>query len=111
VPRSVWGLLPERWIRDLRVFPLAVERGARHATIVVAMAHPGDLAAIDHVAFATGMRVRAVGTSPEAIDRAIAAHLGAEGPPVPEDEITVSPPGSGSTVPRSRPWFVSPRDL
>jgi hypothetical protein len=73
------------------------------------MAHPGDLAAIDHVAFATGMRVRAVAARPEAIDRAIAAHLGPEPPAGPEGEAAPSAPERGTALPRPQAWFVSPR--
>src|SRR5512135_672181 len=109
VPRSVWSLLPERWIRALRAFPVAVEGDGRRAALVVAMADPGDLAAIDDVAFATGMRVRAVAASPEAIDRAIAAHLGPEEPPGTEGEASRSAPGRGAALPRPQAWFVSPR--
>ncbi len=109
VPRSVWSLLPERWIRALRAFPVALEGIGRHTTLVVAMSDPGDLAAIDDVAFATGMRVRAVAVSPEAIDRAIAAHLGPERPPGPEGEASRPAPGRGTALPRPQPWFVSPR--
>jgi hypothetical protein len=111
VPRSVWSLLPARWIRALGAFPIAVARGARRTTIVVAMAHPGDLAAIDDIAFATGMDVRVVAASREAIDRAIATHLGPEEPPGPDGEVPSRAPEPGNALPRAQSWFVSPRGL
>jgi hypothetical protein len=111
VPRSVWGLLPPRWIRALRAFPLAVEHGARQSTIVVAMARPGDLAAIDDISFATGMHVRVLPASDEAIERAIAAHLGSSEPPGPTPRHE---PPEGRREPdgtAGRAWFVSPRGI
>jgi hypothetical protein len=46
--------------------------------MVVAMANPDDLTAIDDIASATGMRVRAISATKEEIDRAIAVHLDAK---------------------------------
>jgi hypothetical protein len=43
--------------------------------IVVAMDRPDDLAAIDHIVFATGLRVKVVPATETEIDRAIAVHL------------------------------------
>lgn len=80
IPRSIWGLLQPRWIRTLRAFPVAVERGFHGPTIVVAMANPDDLAAIDHIVFATGLRVNVIPVSEKEIDRAIAVHLDSKGP-------------------------------
>jgi hypothetical protein len=75
----------------------------------VAMAQPGDLAAIDDVAFATGMRVRVVPASPEAVDRAIEAHLGRSWAAQRADAI-LPPATEIATAPASgQPWFVSPR--
>ena len=99
VPRSVWGLLAKRLMLSLRAFPIAVDPGERHPTLVVAMAHPDDLSATDDIAFSTGMRVKAVAVSDEEITRAIAVHVEGSGPPhadpievpvIPEDEVTLS---------------------
>lgn len=79
IPQSIWGLLSPRWIRALKAFPVAVERGATGPTIVVAMARPGDIAAIDDIAFATGMRVKVLPVTQDEIDRAIAVHLDSVG--------------------------------
>ncbi len=86
IPRSAWSLLQPRWIRLLRAFPVAVERGAHGPTIVVAMANPGDLAAIDDIAFATGLRVKVLPVSQEEIDRAIAVHVDAKNPSAADSE-------------------------
>jgi hypothetical protein len=86
IPPGAWSLLQPRWIRLLRAFPVAVERGAHGPTIVVAMANPGDLAAIDDIAFATGLRVKVLPVSQEEIDRAIAARVDSENPWVPDLE-------------------------
>jgi hypothetical protein len=80
IPKSTWGLLPTRWIRTLMAFPVAVERGLKGQTVVVAMANPDDLAAIDDIAFATGMRVKVLPATREEIERAIATHLDSKGP-------------------------------
>jgi hypothetical protein len=80
IPPSIWGLLQPRWIRLLRAFPVAVERGFHGPAILVAMANPDDLAAIDDIAFATGLRVNVLPVSQEEIDRAIAVHLDSKEP-------------------------------
>jgi hypothetical protein len=99
VPRSVWGLLPKRLMLSLLAFPIAVDPGERRPTLVVAMAHPGDLSARDDIAFATGMRVKVLAVSEEEIARAIAVHVERTGPaevdPIElpvllDDEVTLS---------------------
>jgi hypothetical protein len=50
------------------------------------MANPDDLAAIDDIAFATGLRVKVLPVSQEEIDRAIAAQVDSGNPPVPDLE-------------------------
>jgi hypothetical protein len=86
LPPGASSLLQPRWIRLLRAFPVAVERGSHGPTIVVAMANPGDLAAIDDIAFATGLRVKVLPVSQEEIDRAIAAQVDSENFSVPDLE-------------------------
>jgi hypothetical protein len=73
------------------------------------MARPDDLPAIDDIAFATGMRVRVVPTSPEAVDRAIEEHLGRAWPLAPARGPTPATREPGSSLPRPQAWFVSPR--
>jgi type IV pilus assembly protein PilB len=82
VAPGVLRLLPERLIRQRKVFPLAVLSASRRGQLVVATADPGDIAALDEVAFASGMAVRVVLATAADIDRAIARHLdGAVAPP------------------------------
>jgi len=81
VPRSVWGLLSPRWIRALRALPVAVEPSPHGPVLVVAMADPGDLAAIDHVAFATGLRVKVLPSTLEERGQALDAHASPGGAP------------------------------
>jgi type IV pilus assembly protein PilB len=88
VPRSVWSLLPEKIIRRRLAFPVAVEDGSRRGRLVVAMANPADLEALDEIAFATGRPVSPVPASLNQIRRAIAVHLDGRAPsaaPLPID--------------------------
>jgi hypothetical protein len=75
VAPEVVALVPERLIRARRVFPLGVAPGGRRGTLVVATPEPQDLTALDEVAFATGMTVRAVLSSVRDVERLIARHL------------------------------------
>jgi hypothetical protein len=50
------------------------------------MANPDDLAAIDDIAFATGMRVRVLPVTQEEIDRAIAGHVDSMEPSASDSE-------------------------
>jgi hypothetical protein len=69
-------LLPERLIRARRVFPIARYRDQGRITLLVATSAPQDLAVLDEIAFATGMRVRGALASDRDIEHAIARHLG-----------------------------------
>lgn len=68
IPPVLRNVLPFPLMRRLRAVPFAYEPGTGRGTLVVAMAEPGDLAAQDDIAFAAGMRVRAVPASGEALD-------------------------------------------
>ena len=76
IPRDALGRLPERLIRTRRVLPLATNGEAEATTLVVAMANPRDLAAIDEVRFAAGMPVQPVLASEQEIDEAIEMRFG-----------------------------------
>lgn len=80
IPRSVWSLVPARIIRARLAFPVAVEGGSMGGRIVVAMADPSDLVALDEIAFASGRPVSPVPATPAEIRRAIAIHLDAKAP-------------------------------
>ncbi len=74
VPRDVLALLPERLVRRRKVIPL--ERGnSRRGPLVVAVPDPSDLAALDEIAFATGMAVKPVLAAEADLERAIARLL------------------------------------
>jgi type IV pilus assembly protein PilB len=75
VAPEVMRLVPEKLIRRRRVFPIAIAAQTRRGPLVVATAEPQDLAALDDVAFATGMIVKPVLASARAIDRLVARHL------------------------------------
>lgn len=73
LPGEAQAILPNRWIRALRAYPVGVEPGPHGPVVVVAMANPNDLAALDDIAFATGLRVRARAATRDEVDRIIAA--------------------------------------
>jgi hypothetical protein len=72
-PGKAQAILPNRWIRALRAYPVGVEPGPHGPVVIVAMANPNDLAALDDIAFATGLRVRARAATRDEVDRIIAA--------------------------------------
>jgi hypothetical protein len=80
IPPEVIRLVPEKLVRQLRVFPLMTMAETRHQVLVVAVSDPGNLPHLDEIAFAAGMKVRAALASEADIDRAIARYLdGASG--------------------------------
>jgi type IV pilus assembly protein PilB len=82
IPAAIVRLVPARVIRERRAFPVALLSASSRGPLLVAVSDPGDLAALDEVAFACGMDVRPVLASSADIDRAIARHLDglADGP-------------------------------
>lgn len=75
VPPAILRLVPERLVRQRRLLPIAVISGARRGQLVVATSDPGDVRALDEIAFAAGMDVRAVLVADGDLDRAIERHL------------------------------------
>ena len=75
VPPAILRLVPERLIRQRRLLPIAVLSGTRRGHLVVATADPGDIRALDEIAFASGMEVRAVLVAEGDLTRAIERHL------------------------------------
>ena len=71
VPRHVLSLVPEKLIRGRRVLPLARLSETKRGPLVVALADPANLVALDEIAFATGMQVKPVLAAEEDIERAI----------------------------------------
>lgn len=76
VPPAVVALVPKKLIRARRAFPLEKLTEHRRGPLVVAFADPADLPAVDEIAFATGLAVRAVLAAEWDIEQAIAHHLG-----------------------------------
>jgi type IV pilus assembly protein PilB len=84
VPQHVLALVPEKLIRGRRVLPLARLSESKRGPLVVALADPANLVALDEIAFATGMQVKPVLASEADLEGAIARLLdGALGLPPP----------------------------
>jgi len=67
----VRGLVPLRVLRSARAVPLARETRHGRATLVVAMTDPEDVGAVDELAFACGMPIRAVRAEEREVLRAL----------------------------------------
>jgi type IV pilus assembly protein PilB len=74
VSPKVLRLLPEKFIRKRKVFPLALDR-ERPRALVVATNQPYDLVLLDDAAFAAGKRIRPVLARDRDIAAAIERHL------------------------------------
>ncbi len=81
VDEGVVRLVPERLIRARKVFPIAQAYDQGRVTLLVATSAPQDLALLDEVAFAAGMRVKGALASDRDIELAIERHLGPAAPP------------------------------
>lgn len=75
IPPNVLALVPRRLAEVRRVLPLALATEGPRA-LVVALADPTDLAVLDELSFATGLRVRPALASEDDLDRALERHLG-----------------------------------
>jgi type IV pilus assembly protein PilB len=75
VPRQVLALVPARLVRLRKALPLERIGTGRRGPLVVALPDPGDLSALDELAFATGMAIRPVLAGEADLDRAIARLL------------------------------------
>lgn len=75
VPPAVLGLVPEKLMRQRRVFPLAVASESRRGPLVVALSEPDNLPFLDDIAFACGMAVKPVLAAERDIERALVRHL------------------------------------
>lgn len=76
VDPGVLRLVPERLIRARKVFPLAQVQDQGRTTLLVATSAPQNLALLDEVAFAAGMRVKGALASDRDVELAIERHLG-----------------------------------
>lgn len=68
--------VPEKLVRARKVMPLAVLSESRRGPLVVATSDPQNLHALDEVAFASGLVVRAALASAADVERAIERHYG-----------------------------------
>lgn len=75
VPPQVLALVPPKLVRTRKLVPLARLSESRRGPLVVALADPTDLHALDEVAFATGMAVKPVLAAEADLDEAIARLL------------------------------------
>jgi type IV pilus assembly protein PilB len=87
IPAQVLSLVPERLMRSRRVLPLARLSDGKRGPLVVALPDPGDLAAIDEIAFATGMQVKPVLAAEPDIERALSRVL--------DGQVAARPAGFG----------------
>src|SRR5206468_3031590 len=94
------GLIPSALARRLYAVGLTIHGSGATRSLMVAMRDPGDLAAIDELTFATGMRIDAR-IAPETSLRTVLEHAGVLGSdrntPVPTPPGTTS--GAVPTVP------------
>src|SRR3990172_9992986 len=73
--RDMGRRVPEKLVRSRKVFPIALVSSSRRGPIVIATSEPQNLAVLDEVSFATGMKVKPVLASAGDIERAIDRHL------------------------------------
>lgn len=104
VPPAVWRLVPERLLRKHRAFPIGLGPSAA-ARLLLAMANPGDLAAADEIAFASGLRVVPIPAAPGIVAQMIALHLG--GRPDADDAVEAIdlPEETGRHI-RPEDWLI-----
>lgn len=75
VAPAIVQLVPEKLIRTRRIFPIALSTQSRLGPLVVAMSEPQNLAVLDELAFATGLRIRPILASAGDIETLIERHL------------------------------------
>jgi len=102
---DVHHLVPLRVLRAARAIPVAREAGRGGVTLVVAMAEPGDLRAIDELAFAAGMRIRPVQADEREVLRALGLAPEGSGPAL--EAIDIGPAEDG---PDPAGWVVPVAD-
>ena len=96
IGREIVHLVPERFIRSRKVFPIGLGTESRFGPVIVATNEPDNLAVLDEVAFATAKTVEPMLASERDIDEAIVRYLGAA--PLQREQIgttrAVRTPGS-----------------
>jgi len=89
-------LVPETLAIKHHVFPFEIERGKRRGKILLAVADPSNVAAIDELAFSTGCTVKAGISSTNAIHAAIQEHYGVQETEEPRSGSTGIKPASAA---------------
>jgi len=79
LPPAVLGLVPEQLLRRHHAFPVGVvtNRNGSRAWLLVALAEPQDVSAIDELRFAAGIPVRALLAGKRDIAQALSRQFGA----------------------------------
>jgi type IV pilus assembly protein PilB len=111
LPPAVLGLVPERLLRRHHAFPIGVvtDRGGGRAWLLVALAEPQDVSAIDELRFAAGIPVRALLAGKRDIAQALSRHFAvAPEEPEPEHETMELDPEDSAPEPM---WLVDVRTV
>jgi type IV pilus assembly protein PilB len=77
VPAEIVRLVPQKYIRSRRVFPIALGPDHRRGRLFVATSEPQNLPMLDEIASLTGMAVQPVLVGDRDLDDVIRRHLGA----------------------------------
>ncbi len=91
VAPAVLRRVPEKLVRARKVFPLAILSGSRRGPLVVATNDPQNLYALDEVAFASGLSVKAALAGAADVERAIERHYGNGRPSWGESAVELPP--------------------
>lgn len=97
VPPAVLRLVPEKMIRTRHILPLELVGEPKRNHLVVALSEADNLATLDEVAFASGMRVRAVLAAEADVSQAIARLLDGAAP-APSQGIELGPERGGERM-------------
>ena len=92
VPAEIVRLVPQRFIRARRVFPIALGPDHRRGRLFVATSEPQNLPMLDEVAFLSGMAVQPVLVGDRDLDEVIKRHLGSTVPRAPLSQGAGSQP-------------------
>ena len=98
----VTQLVPERYIRSRKIFPIAYTAGRGRGILVLATSEPRRLSDADEIARLTGMTVRTVLAGARDVERAIERHFGTA-------RHTRPIPSNRGSAPRCTPTSVDPR--
>jgi hypothetical protein len=98
VPAEIVRLVPQKYIRSRRVFPIALGPDHRRGKLFVATSAPQDLTVLDEVAFITGMAVQALLVGDRDLDEVIKRHFGPTVTWAPPSPAARSTPSTAAVV-------------